>query len=130
MPTNALPWTPPATCSVRMLPAGRWWDAVQAPRALGEHALRLLGDATGAVIDDPGGKRLVWLVEPGAADRWDMGWLPGIELRGSATFIHVPGVDRTEGPGVHWCVPLAPGRYLTEPAFLLAVLQMATRAAR
>ncbi|AGP56200.1 hypothetical protein [Streptomyces rapamycinicus] len=128
MPTDALPWTPPANCSVQMLPAGRWWDAVQAPRALGEHALRLLGDATGAVIDDPRGKRLAWLIAPGASDPWDMTWLPGIELRGQATYVHVPAVEQTEGPGVHWRVPLAPGRYLTEPAYLLTVLQMATKA--
>ncbi|MET7763879.1 hypothetical protein ABZS71_18335 [Streptomyces sp. NPDC005393] len=128
MPTKALPWTPPNIDSVRSLPAGLWWDAVRVPRALGEHALRLVGDATGAVIDDPLDKRLCWLIEPGAADQWDMSWLTGVELYGRTTFVYVPPADRTSGPGVHWRLPLRYDRYLTEPAFLLSVLQMATKA--
>ena len=127
-PQQPLPWTPPNTESVRSLPAGLWWDAVRTPRALGEHALRLLGDATGAVIDDPLDKRLCWLIQPGAADQWDLGWLAGVELYGETTFVYVPPADRTSGHGVHWRVPLAPGQYLTEPAYLLSVLHMATQA--
>ncbi|MET8182299.1 hypothetical protein [Streptomyces sp. NPDC005336] len=129
MSTEALPWTPPNTHSVQLLPAGKWWDAVRVPRALGEHALRLLGEATGAVIDDPLDKRLAWLIEPGTADQWDMSWLPTVELRDTTAYIDVPPLGRTIGPGVHWRVPITYDRYLTEPTVLYTVLRMATQAA-
>ncbi|MGW5448681.1 hypothetical protein [Streptomyces asiaticus] len=129
MTTRALPWTPPNTTIVQLLPAGKWWDAVRAPRALGEHALRLLGDTTGAVIDDPRDRRLNWLIEPGAAHQWDMSWLPTVDVRGETAYIDVPPADCTEGIGVHWRVPLRYDRYLTDPTVLHTALRMAAQAA-
>ncbi|MCD9591499.1 hypothetical protein [Streptomyces sp. 8ZJF_21] len=55
MSTETLLWTPPNTEDVEALPVGRWWDAVRAAPTVGERALGLLGDETGAVIQDKHG---------------------------------------------------------------------------
>ncbi|MGO4421344.1 hypothetical protein AB4Z54_22220, partial [Streptomyces sp. MCAF7] len=91
--------------------------------------LDLLGEATGAVIENPIDGVRYWLIKPGAAAEWDMSLLPSIEVWGATAYIEVPPVARTTGPGVHWRVPLRYGRHLTEPTALLAALKIATTAA-
>ena len=61
-----------------------------------------------------------WACSPGTADTWN---LRGVELLGSAAYLAVPPVDRTEGPGVCWRIPLTPQRYLTAPDALYAALR-------
>ena len=63
---------------------------------------------------------LYWLVGPGSAGHWPA--LPGVRGRGRGGFVGVPPQGKVSGPGVHWRVPLAPGRYLTDPAVLHAAL--------
>jgi hypothetical protein len=71
MTPKALPWKPPPSADVEALPVGRWWDAVRATPTVGGHALRLLGDATGAVIQDSY-TTLYWLIEVGSAKSWHL----------------------------------------------------------
>ncbi|UGY91038.1 hypothetical protein [Streptomyces gobiensis] len=107
----AIAWRPPSGPDVQMLPAGRWWDAVQVPSYLGALALDELGSDTGAVIEDGYGA-LYWLVPPNAADDWG---LQGIAVRGETTYLAVPPQHRTKGPGLRWRVLLTPTRYLADP---------------
>ncbi|MGW3570859.1 hypothetical protein ACWDSL_44500 [Streptomyces sp. NPDC000941] len=72
---------------------------------------------------------LYWLIAPEAAAAWDTGRLPSIEVWGATAYIEVPPVARTTGPGVRWRVPLRHDRHLTDPAALLAALEIATSAA-
>ncbi|MER7795606.1 hypothetical protein [Streptomyces sp. NPDC097640] len=96
---------------------------------IGKRTLDLLGNATGAVIENPFDRVLYWLIEPGAAAEWDMGLLPSVQVWGATAYIEVPPVARTTGPGVHWRVPLGYGRYLTDATALFAALKIATSAA-
>ncbi|MEU7244813.1 hypothetical protein [Streptomyces sparsogenes] len=126
--TRALPWTPPSGPDVKVLPTGTWWDAVRASGLVGEYALKLLGDASGAVIQDRHGP-LYWLVEPGSADGWDVRQvrvLGGAAAR--ASYVGVPPAHWTGPPGIHWRIPVGPGRYLTDPALLHQALALAARA--
>ncbi|NUP40084.1 MAG: hypothetical protein HOY76_24490 [Streptomyces sp.] len=122
-------WTPPSGHSAQLQPAGTSWDVVRVPRFIGRPALESLGGATGAVIENPIGGVLYWLIEPGAATEWDMSLLPSVEVWGATAYIEVPPVARTTGAGVHWRVPLRHDRHLTDPAALLAALKIATSAA-
>ncbi|MEU0838829.1 hypothetical protein ABZ370_05060 [Streptomyces sp. NPDC005962] len=54
MTTRALSWTPPNNADVEVLPVGRWWDAVRATADVGNRALEVLGEVSGAVIQDDG----------------------------------------------------------------------------
>jgi hypothetical protein len=110
-----------------MRPAGEWWDAVRVPRSLGEPVLTALGPACGAVIEDPGGALLYFLVQPGQAAHWQMPPNSGVLVQGAATYLAVPGPQRTAGP--HWRVPPTQTRCLTDGYQLHAVLQAAADAA-
>jgi hypothetical protein len=112
-------WTPPTSGRLELVQCGEWWDAVKVPAYIGKGALGRLGDESGAVIEDPLGRSLYWLVEPGRADTWE---LHRVEPLGAASYVAVPPAGRTEGPGVRWIVPLAPLRYLTAPEALYAAL--------
>lgn len=111
------------------MPAGRWWDAVKASESVGEHALKLLGPHSGAVIQDRHGP-MYWLVRPGAADGWN---LRQVRVLGpstaTTTYLGVPPVRRTTRPGTHWRIPVGPGRYLTDGALLRGALVLAAIAA-
>ena len=104
----------------QLLPAGRWWDAVRVPLDLGVHALRHLGDETGAVITDGYGRIMYWLIRPGAAADWR---LPGVQVLGAGCHVVVPVPYLTTGPGPHWRVPPARGRECTSASALHTALR-------
>ncbi|MEU0809118.1 hypothetical protein [Streptomyces sp. NPDC005970] len=129
MGTKVMPWTPPSGRSAQLQPVGKTWDAVRVARFIGKLALESLGGATGAVIENPIDRVLYWLIEPGAAAKWDMSLLPSIEVWGATAYIEVPPAARTTGLGIHWRVPPRFDRHLTDPAALFAALRTATREA-
>lgn len=131
MMPNIQPWTPPTGRSTELQPAGKSWDIVRVPLSvgIGKRTLDLLGDTTGAVIENPIDRVLYWLIAPGAAAEWDMDLLPSVQVWGATAYIEVPPVGFETGPGVRWRVPLQHDRYLTDPATLFAALQTATREA-
>ncbi|WP_413809003.1 hypothetical protein [Streptomyces sp. OE57] len=128
MTTRPLPWTPPNTEDVEALPVGTWWDAVRAAPTVGERALELLGDATGAVIQDKHGP-FYWLVAVGSAASWHLRQVRVLtELTDERTYLGVPPISRREGPGTHWRVPLSAEHYLTDAVKLWGALAEADRA--
>ncbi|MER8158180.1 hypothetical protein [Streptomyces sp. NPDC094472] len=130
MPTNpqVLLWTPPPAVDVEALPAGKWWDAIRAAPTVGERALDLLGDETGAVIQDKHGP-LYWLVAVGSATSWHLRQVRVLtELADEKTYLGVPPVSWTEGPETHWRVPLTADHYLTDAGKLWGALAEADRA--
>ncbi|MCG0285204.1 hypothetical protein [Streptomyces sp. PSAA01] len=130
MPTypQVLLWTPSPAVDVEALPAGKWWDAVRAAPTVGERALQLLGDATGAVIQDKHGP-LYWLVAVGSATSWHLRQVRVLtELADEKTYLGVPPVSWTEGPETHWRVPLTADHYLTDAGKLWGALAEADRA--
>ncbi|MCQ6249297.1 hypothetical protein [Streptomyces malaysiensis] len=128
MMTRTLPWTPPPAMDVEALPAGDRWDAVRAAQSIGERALKTLGDATGAVIQDRHGT-LYWLVEVGSATSWHLRQVRVLtELSDERTYLGVPPVSWTEGPSTHWRVPLSADHYLTDAGNLREALAEADRA--
>jgi len=106
-----------------MRAAGQWWDAVRVPRHIGEAVLTALGDTSGAVIEDPASGLLYWLVPPGSAADWGLPAQSGVQVYGAATYLTVPGPQRTAGP--HWRVPPSPSRCLTPPDPLGELLRTA-----
>lgn len=127
-PQPALPWTPPPAVDVEALPAGKWWDAVRAAPTVGERALELLGDETGAVIQDKHGP-LYWLVAVGSATSWHLRQVRVLtQLVDESTYLGVPPVSWTEGPETHWRVPLTADHYLTDAGKLWGALAEADRA--
>ncbi|MFD8509919.1 hypothetical protein ACFV27_02050 [Streptomyces antimycoticus] len=111
MPTNpqVLPWTPPPAVDIEALPAGKWWDAVRTAPTVGERALELLGEETGAVIQDKHGP-LYWLVAVGSATSWHLRQVRVLtQLADESTYLGVPPVSWTEGPaptGAFRCRPI------------------------
>ena len=125
MTTKALPWTPPDRGDVALLPAGLWWDAVRVAPTIGDRALSLLGDATGAVIQDKYAT-LYWLIEVNTARSWHLRQVHVLaSLVDEATYLGVPPATWTQRPGTHWRVPLAHDRYLTDAQLLHAALAQA-----
>jgi hypothetical protein len=116
---HPLEWLPTGR-TVAMRAAGEWWDAVRVPRYLGESVLTALGPACGAVIEDPSGALLYWLVPPGEAEGWQIQPGSGVYVQGAATHLAVPGPQRTAGP--HWRVPPTRTRCLTDPVSLRRAL--------
>ncbi len=131
MTTRTMPWQPPFAADIEPLPVGKWWDAVRVTPAVGERALSLLGDDTGAVIHDSYGT-LYWLIAIGSAAGWHLrGTRVLCELADEVTYLGVPPVDWTEPShkgNTHWRVPLGPGRYLTDARLLREALAAADHA--
>ncbi|MFB1043644.1 hypothetical protein [Streptomyces chrestomyceticus] len=114
---------------VALLPAGRLWDVLIVPGALGRPTLDVLTrvlDRPGPVLADFGDTRTGFFVPPGTAARW-LG--TGVRGAGDGSWIVVPYPGRATG-GVRWLVvPDGTGR-LTEPAVLeLAMHEAAARLA-
>lgn len=107
---------------VRTVPAGRWWNAIRVPVALGTLALKSLGDETGAVIKDGYGGIMYWLVPPGDASEWRMA---DVQVLGRGSHVAVPPLRRTSAPGLYWRVPLSHDRYWTDTERLRAALTAA-----
>ncbi|ADI07848.1 hypothetical protein SBI_04728 [Streptomyces bingchenggensis BCW-1] len=93
-------WAPPSGRRTQLQPADESWDVVRVPRFIGEHALELLGEDVGAVIENPFDGVLCWLIAPEAAAAWDMSALPSIQVWGATAYIEVPSVDSLRGPGL------------------------------
>ncbi|MES4901881.1 MULTISPECIES: hypothetical protein [unclassified Streptomyces] len=95
---------------------------------VGEHALKLLGDESGAVIQDKHGP-MYWLVMLGAAEGWNVRQVHvlGASLA-TASYIGVPPAHWTSRPGTHWRIPVGPGRYLTDARLLCGALVLAALA--
>lgn len=99
--------------------AGLTWDAVRVPRWVAAPTLAALADKSGAVIEDTWGAVWYWLIRPGAGAGWGHGH--GVYVLGTACWLAVPPVTRTEGAGVHWLIPPVSGRAALTDAPLLNV---------
>lgn len=125
-----LSWTPPPAVDVEPLPVGRWWDAVRVEAPVGPRALDIIGDTSGAVIQDTYGT-LYWLIAKGAASGWRLRQVRVLTSHPQeSTVLGVPPIAWTEPPPAdearaYWRVPLAPGRYLTDAARLWEALATA-----
>ncbi|GGL97620.1 hypothetical protein GCM10010129_46730 [Streptomyces fumigatiscleroticus] len=103
---------------VVLLPAGKAWDVLILPSALGYPTLDVLTrvlDRTGPVLADFGDARMGFLVPPGTAARW-LG--TGIRTAGAGTWIVVPYPGRAATGGIRWLVPPDGSGTLTDPALL------------
>jgi hypothetical protein len=67
-------------------------------------------------------------VPPSAADAWELPQ-PFVEIRGVASYVAVPPVTYTDGPGLRWATPLTATRCLTDPKLLHAALAAEIKAA-
>ena len=126
MTNRALRWTPPNDADVEALPVGRWWDAVRATADVGNRALEVLGEASGAVIQDDGYGTLYWLTETGSARSWHLRQVRVLTaLADETTLLGVPPAHWTTGHRTYWRVPLAHNRCLTDAVRLHAALAQA-----
>ncbi|MFE2518621.1 hypothetical protein [Streptomyces mirabilis] len=112
--TPPLDWMP-AGRTVSLRPAGKWWDAVRVPRVIGLEALGRSG-GRGAVMEDPGGGLLYWLVPAGEASGRQTAEGARILVLGDTTHVAVPGPQRTSGPRRR--VPPTRSNTLTDPSRL------------
>lgn len=125
MTTRALPWIPPRS-EVEMVEVGPYWDVLRAPVEIGERALALLGNRSGAVIADYG--LMYWLIPSGHAEHWGrlQRDIRALGAHGAeTTYVGVPPAKWTEGPRLHWRIPASDGRYLTDPHRLRLALARA-----
>lgn len=125
VPRCQQPWAPPEGPDAVQLPAGVWWDAVEVAAYLGKRALAWLGPRSGAVIRDPYGLRLVWLVPPGSGRGWEFpGYVPARVL-GAGCCVMVPPAGRLRSAQTHWADADGAGRLLTDPCELWQALDTA-----
>ncbi|WP_413800914.1 hypothetical protein [Streptomyces iranensis] len=130
MPTDpqVLPWTPPNTEDVEELPVGKWWDAIAAPTPVADRALELLGDRSGAVIQDDTYGKTYWLIgiDTATARSWRMRQVRILaELADEGTLLGVPPASWGAEHKTYWRIPLGPDRYLTDTNHLIRALRQA-----
>ncbi|WP_413802311.1 hypothetical protein [Streptomyces iranensis] len=130
MPTNpqVLPWIPPNTEDVEVLPVGKWWDAISAPTPVADRALELLGDRSGAVIQDDTYGKAYWLIgmDTSTARCWRMRQVRILtELADEGTLLGVPPASWGAEHRTYWRIPLGPDRYLTGTNHLVRALRQA-----
>ncbi|MFJ6564640.1 hypothetical protein ACIQMV_33250 [Streptomyces sp. NPDC091412] len=110
-----------------LLPAGKAWDVLILPGALGCPTLDVLTrflDRPGPVLADFGDERTGFFVPPGTAARW-LG--TGIRSAGPGTWIVVPYPGRSTGR-VRWLVTPDGSGTLTDPALLELAMHEAAAA--
>jgi hypothetical protein len=106
---------------VALLPAGKAWDVLMLPCALGHATLAVLRrclDRPGPVLAGFDEERLGFLVPPGTAGRW-LG--TGVRAAGRGTWVVVPHPGRGYGRGsgrMWWMVPPDGTGLLTDPVLL------------
>ncbi|WP_180990875.1 hypothetical protein [Streptomyces malaysiensis] len=127
MTTRTLPWTPPPAVDVEALLVGKRWDAVSTAVSIGDRALQLLGNASGAVIQDDTHGKLYWLIGVDTARGWCLRHVRVLTaLADETVLLGVPPTTWTDGHDPYWRVPLGPGRYLTDTQRLHEALAQAT----
>ncbi|MEU8520665.1 hypothetical protein [Streptomyces sp. NBC_01216] len=113
-----------------LLPAGRGWDVLILPGALGRPALDVLSrmvERPGPVLADSGGARTGFFVPPGTAAHW-LG--TGVRGAGRGSWIVVPHPGRVVG-GTRWLVAPDGTGTLTDAGLLeLAMHEVVGRLAR
>ncbi|MFI2184247.1 hypothetical protein [Streptomyces sioyaensis] len=102
--------------------AGVDWDAVRAPRSIGTRALAILGNRSGAVIEDPCEPAVYWFVREGSTTGWDV---PETRPLGVTQHLVVPPPHRVEGPGPHWRIVPTDGRLITDVRALRTAIEAA-----
>ncbi|MEU0671378.1 hypothetical protein ABZ330_00500 [Streptomyces sp. NPDC006172] len=115
MPTTPLPSA--AGCTLH--DAGQEWDAIRVPRSVGLAALGILGQRSGAVVEDSISSAVYFFTPVGTAARWDA---ENTRALGEGSTVTIPPARRTEGPGVHWRICPGDGRWLTDPQALQAAI--------
>ncbi|GAB2806364.1 hypothetical protein [Streptomyces daliensis] len=120
-------WAPPSGVAAELLPAGVFWDGVAVPAYLGRQVLARLGRESGAVIRDPYGYRLTWLVPPGATRGWVVPETSWVQLLGTAQHLTVPPGWCTRSAFTHWVRGWAE-HGLTDARLLHVVLDAVIRA--
>ncbi|GAB2819119.1 hypothetical protein [Streptomyces daliensis] len=120
-------WSPPSSLTAELLPAGVHWDACKVPAYLGERVLVRLGRESGAVIRDPYGRRLTWLVPPGTTNGWDIPETTCVQLLGITQHLTVPPGWCTRSAFTHWVRGWAE-HGLTDARLLYVVLDAVIRA--
>lgn len=115
--TTDLPSWLPDDKNVAALRAGIHWDAVRVPAGLADQVLAVLGDRTGAVIEDRWSRAVCWLVPAGTADTWTA---PHSVALGAACWVTVPGPRADTGH--RWLRPVTHHGVLTGPRLLADAL--------
>ncbi|EXU68782.1 hypothetical protein Z951_07915 [Streptomyces sp. PRh5] len=107
---------------------GKWWDAISAPTPVADRALELLGDRSGAVIQDDTYGKTYWLiaVDTSTARSWRMRGVRILaELADEGTLLGVPPASWRAEHKTYWRIPLGPNRYLTDTHHLVLALRQA-----
>ncbi|MCX4588136.1 hypothetical protein [Streptomyces sp. NBC_01481] len=102
--------------------AGVDWDAVRAPRSIGIRALAILGNHSGAVIEDPCEPAVYWFVREGSTTGWEV---PETRPLGVTQYLVVPPAHRVKGPGPHWRISPTDGRLITDVRALRTAIEAA-----
>ncbi|MBL1100170.1 hypothetical protein [Streptomyces coffeae] len=119
-------WAPPNTTDVEMVEVGHHWDAVSAPTAIADRALKLLDARSGAVIQDDLHGKVYWLIAVDTARSWCLRRVSVLtSLLDESTLLGVPPATWTADRYSYWRIPLAPGRYLTDAQQLHRALAQA-----
>ncbi|SCK23873.1 hypothetical protein H181DRAFT_01799 [Streptomyces sp. WMMB 714] len=85
---------------LRLVAAGRRWDAVRVPTRQGEALVDALGTRCGDVIRD--GPGYLFLITPGTGD---LITTPDVTVYGRSRHVLIPAGDHTAPPGPHWVRP-------------------------
>ncbi|MGW7517451.1 hypothetical protein ACWGJ2_17855 [Streptomyces sp. NPDC054796] len=125
--TSTPSWAPPVGLAAVLEPAGVHWDACQVPAYLGDQMLARLGRESGAVIRDPYGRRLIWLVPPRATREWVVPETSWVQLLSTTQYLTVPPVWCTRSMSPHWMRPWAAHGF-TDARLLYVVLDAVIRA--
>ncbi|MGW7519159.1 hypothetical protein ACWGJ2_26590 [Streptomyces sp. NPDC054796] len=126
-PQTATQWAPPTGVAAELLPAGVFWDAAVVPVYLGDRVLARLGRESGAVIRDPYGNRLTWLVPPGATRGWVIPETSWVQLLSTTQYLTIPPAWCTRSMSPHWLRGWAE-HGLTDARLLYVVLDAVIRA--
>ncbi|MDI5965691.1 hypothetical protein [Streptantibioticus silvisoli] len=117
MTTTELPEWLPDGRDMEAIRAGIDWDAIRVPAAVAQQVLEILGERTGACIEDVWGETVYWLVPAGTAVDWTA---PASQALGVACWVTIPGPSADGGQ--RWLRSIRKHGVLTGPRLLAEAL--------
>ncbi|AWW43209.1 hypothetical protein [Streptomyces cadmiisoli] len=108
------PYLPRKDIPLDLVPVDGAWNAVTVPAAWGHLVLDLLADRSGPLLEDETGGHLLWVIPPGAADRWPDAPAAGVELHREGDELLVCGREGYRS-GMRWLRVPTTSRWDTAP---------------
>ncbi|MFJ4469638.1 hypothetical protein ACIP2X_19425 [Streptomyces sp. NPDC089424] len=116
------PYLPREDVRLDLVAVDSTWNAVSVPATWGHLVLDVLADRSGPVLEDDASGHLLWVIPPGAADRWPDARAAGVQVHREGDELLVCGLEGYRA-GMRWLRVPTTRKWDTDTRLLLPALE-------